>query len=829
MNYAEVAVNSPRLHRGQTFSYAIPARLRVDVGQAVWVPFGSRTIQGIVVGLSDRPAVEPTREIADLVTRSPLLSPLQIELAQWISERYLSPLFDALALMLPPGFERRTVTYVQPVDHRMDLSSLTPEERQILRIIGDKGKTSLPQLEKAIGKRKARQTTDQLLDRQLITKTVELEKVKIKPKTVPHVKLIADRKRIAAEKADLDRSRAHKQAEVLEFLTGQTQPISVSELRKRLNCSLATIKALESRHLVAVERVRIRRDPLSHLSVTASPTPPLTPSQQAAWESIYNAVVREAPMQSGQSGLPAAQSGQAGKPPVFLLFGVTGSGKTEIYLRALSQVIAAGKRGICLIPEIALTQQTVERFASRFPGRVAVLHSGLSLGEQFDEWQWIMEGNCDVVIGPRSALFAPLPDLGLIIIDEEHEWTYKQEDKSPRYHAQDVAIELAQLSDAIVILGSATPDVGSFLKAQQGEYHLVELKERITPRGYSPLPEVSIVDLREELKAGNTSSLSRSLLAAMKETLAQGEQIILFLNRRGAATFIRCRNCGFVFRCPRCSIALTLHSLEKRLVCHRCRYSIPVPQNCPQCSRRNLRFLGIGTQRVEEEVGHFFPEAKVLRWDSDVVTRRYAHEELLKNFRDRKADVLIGTQMIAKGLDLPQVTLAGIISADTGLNFPDFRSGERTFQLLCQVAGRAGRGVKAGRVIIQTYSPDNYTVQAAATHDYLTFYNKEIDYRRRYNYPPFGQLVRLVYSHTNEDLCRREAQRVYHLILDEMNRGLGGEAPNAPIGPVPAFAFRARGRYRWQLFLRGPDPTRILSQFTLPQGWTIDVDPVGMV
>jgi primosomal protein N' (replication factor Y) len=809
MNYAEVAVNSPGSR--STFCYAIPPALNVSAGQAVWVPFGSRLIQGIVLRLSDEPSVEETKEIASIVADFPLLSPIQIKLAQWISEHYFAPPFDALALMLPPGFERRAITFFQPIDAQANLP-LTPEQKQVLHVMRRKKKTSLPELEKLIGKRKAKQITDQLLAHQLITQTLELEKARIKPKMPPYIKLTVDREEIEAAKARLDKSRAYKQAELLEFLSGQTQPISVSELRKQLHCSPATIKALESRHLVSVEKLRVRRDPLFHLSLTTSPPPVLTPSQQAAWESIQDVIAKE--------------TKQPGKQPVFLLFGVTGSGKTEIYLRALAQAVAAGKRGICLIPEIALTQQTVERFASRFPGRVAVLHSGLSPGEQFDEWQWIMEGNCDIVIGPRSALFAPLPRLGLIIIDEEHEWTYKQEDKSPRYHARDVAIKLAQLGDAVVILGSATPDIGSFHKAQQGEYQLVELKERITPRGYSPLPEVSIVDLREELKAGNTSLFSRSLLAAMKETLAQGEQIILFLNRRGTATFVRCRNCGFVFRCPRCSIALTYHSVEKRLICHRCRYSIPVSPSCPRCSRRNLRLLGIGTQRVEEEVRHFFPEARVLRWDRDVITRRYAHEELLKNFRDHKADVLIGTQMIAKGLDLPQVTLAGVINADTGLNFPDFRSSERTFQLLCQVAGRAGRGVKAGKVIIQTYSPDNYIIEAAAKHDYLGFYYKEIDYRRRYNYPPFSQLVRLVYSHTNEELCRREAERVHHLILEKARKGITNFSV---IGPVPAFALRARGRYRWQLFLRGPDPTRMLSQLTLPRGWTIDIDPVGVV
>jgi primosomal protein N' (replication factor Y) (superfamily II helicase) len=815
MNYAEVAVNSPGSRA--TFSYSIPPNLSIAVGQAVWVPFGSQLLQGIVLRLSEEPAVEETKEIAGIVVDFPSLSSLQIKLAQWIREYYFSTPFEALVLMLPPGFERRAVTLFRATDSQIDLP-LTCEQKEALRILGEK-KMSLPELEQAIGKGKARQITDQLLGHKLIAQTVELGKPRVKPQMVAYIRLTGDKEQIEAARARLDKSKAYRQAQLLEFLTSQAQPVSVSELRKYIKCSPATIKALESRHLVSVEERRVRRDPLSQLGVTTSPPPVLTSSQQAAWGSIRDAMVTE--------------RRQSGQPPVLLLFGVTGSGKTEIYLRALAQVVEAGKKGICLIPEIALTQQTVERFASRFPGRVAVLHSGLSLGEQFDEWQWILEGNCDVVVGPRSALFAPLPDLGLIIIDEEHEWTYKQEDKSPRYHARDVAIRLAQLSGAGVILGSATPDIGSFHKAKQGEYQLVELQERVTPRpspqgaGRSALPEVSIVDLREELKAGNRSLLSRSLLAAMRETLAQGEQIVLFLNRRGTATFVRCRNCGFVFRCPRCSVALTYHSAEKRLICHRCRYSIPLPQSCPQCFRHDLRFLGIGTQRVEEEVRHFFPEARLLRWDRDVITKKYAHELLLKNFREHKADVLIGTQMIAKGLDLPEVTLAGIINADTALNFPDFRSSERTFQLLCQVAGRAGRGAKAGKVIIQTYSPDNYVIEAAARHNYVGLYYKEIDYRRQYNYPPFSQLIRMVHSHSNEELCRREAQRVYHLILDEKTRKNLSDC--SVIGPVPAFALRARGRYRWQLFLRGADSTRMLSLLTLPRGWTIDVDPVGMV
>lgn len=806
MSYAEVAVNSPGSR--SSFCYAIPSKLNIDVGQAVWVPFGARVIQGIVVGLSEQPSVQATKEILEPATDYPLLSPMQIELAQWVSEHYLCPLFDAIALMLPPGFQRQTITYLRLVGCQDSLPSLTPEQRQALHLIEKTGKASLKELERKFGAKKAKQLTDQLVHRQLITMNQELEPPRVKPKTIPYVKLTADKDEIKSEMTRLNKCRAYRQAELLDFLNQQTQPIPVNELRSRLHCPLAVIRTLENHHLVSIEPVHVRRDPMSHLSFTPTSPPVFTLSQQAAWKSIQD-------------------NWNRGSPPVFLLFGVTGSGKTEIYLGALAKVIATGRQSACLVPEIALTPQTVDRFASRFPGRVAVLHSGLSPGEQFDEWQWIKEGNCDVVIGPRSALFAPLPDLGLIIIDEEHEWTYKQEDRSPRYHARDVAIRLARLSDAVVILGSATPDIETFHKAQLGQYHLVELRERITPRGYSPLPEVNIIDMKEELRAGNTSLFSRSLLAVMKETLRRDEQVILFLNRRGTATFVQCRDCGFVFRCPRCSIALTYHSMERKLTCHRCHYSTPVPQSCPQCLNRRLKFFGIGTQRIEDEVKCLFPQARLLRWDKDVTTKRHAHEELLTAFRDRKADVLIGTQMIAKGLDMPQVTLAGIISADTGLNFPDFRAGERAFQLLCQVAGRAGRGLKAGEVIIQTYSPDNYAIQSAAKHDYLGFYNQEIEYRRRYDYPPFSQFTRLVYTHTNNELCRREAERMSQVILKEKERT--GKTNLSLIGPVPAFAARVRGRYRWQIIIRGNDLDQFLSRMALPQGWTVDVDPVGII
>ena len=801
MSYAHVAVNSPSY---SSFCYAIPPHLSVTPGQAVWVPFGSRVIQGVVVGLSEQPSVAVVKEIAEVITARPLLSATQLELARWMSSYYLAPLFSALALMLPPGFERKLITLFRLRGDRGVSSPLTPEQAEVVRFIGQKGKASLKELERKFGIRKARRITANLAALDVVVRYSEMEKARVRAKLVSYIRRTASRDEIGDEIAR--NPRAHRQNEVLRFLAEQDKPLLLSEVRKQLDCPSEVIRALEARRLISVELVSVRRDPLLRLNIKPVPFPPLTSSQEAVW---------------------SAMEGSWAKSPVFLLFGVTGSGKTEIYLRALARVIATGKRGICLVPEIALTPQTVERFVSRFPGRVAVLHSALSLGERFDEWRRISEGECDVVIGPRSALFAPQPDLGLIIIDEEHEWTYKQDDKSPRYHARDVAVKLAKLSGVAVILGSATPDIESFYKAEAGQYRLVELKERITPHGYSPLPEVSVVDLKEELKAGNTGNFSRLLLGEMKEALAQGEQVILFLNRRGTATFVQCHRCGFVFRCPRCSIALTYHSVEKKLVCHRCHYALPAPTSCPGCPSSHLRFLGIGTQRVEAEVKELFPQAVVLRWDRDVTTRRYAHEELLSAFRSREADILIGTQMIAKGLDLPWVTLAGVINADTGVNFPDFRAGERTFQLLCQVAGRAGRGVKAGKVIVQTYSPENYAIKAAARHDYAAFYRQEIAYRREYGYPPFSQFIRLVYTHTNDGLCRREAERVGNLLRAAKE---AGSAPDLGlIGPVPAFASRLRGRYRWQLILRGSSPALALSGIALPQGWTVDVDPVGMV
>jgi primosomal protein N' (replication factor Y) len=769
-------------------------------------------LQGIVFGVAEEPAVEETREIAELIDPRPMLFPHQVELARWLSERYLSPLFDAAALMLPPGFERRVLTFIEPVSSPSEaaLASLNPEQREMLFLLQRRGKVELGQLKKKLKREKVDLVIDQLLRKGLVTKTRELERAKVSPKLVPYLALAVSAERARQEIPVLDKRRAYQQAKLLQ-LTAESGLVSFSEV-KRLGFSTSVAQALKEKGLIGVEQFRVQRDPLAHRTFEKTTPPKLATAQEAAWREIRESL-RE---------LSSAE--HRDRTPLFLLHGVTGSGKTEIYLYALDQAISLRRRAIVLVPEIALTPQTISRFSARFPGRVAVLHSKLSMGEQFDEWQRIRDGAFDVVIGSRSAIFAPQPDLGLIVIDEEHEWTYKQQDQSPRYHAREVAIKLAQLTGSAVILGSATPDLESYHRAQIGDYRLLQLTERIAE---ARLPKVEIVDMRQELKDGNRSIFSRSLLQAITKALTAGEQVILFLNRRGTASFVQCRDCGFVLRCRRCDISLTYHGTQDSLICHQCGYEISVPHICPECFSKRIRFLGIGTQRVEEEVAKAFPNARLLRWDRDVTRGKHSHEEILDRFLAHDADILIGTQMIAKGLDLPLVTLVGVINADVGLYFPDFRSSERTFQILTQVAGRAGRGTLGGRVVIQSYSPEHYAIQFAAEHDYHAFYDREFAFRRQQDTPPCNRLTRLTYSHTNAALCQREAERMQQLLKAEIDSW--GLAETSLIGPAPAYTQRVRGRYRWQIVIRSPDPLTILCQVPIPQGWVVDIDPISLI
>ncbi|MHB8717418.1 MAG: replication restart helicase PriA [Candidatus Dormibacteria bacterium] len=515
---------------------------------------------------------------------------------------------------------------------------------------------------------------------------------------------------------------------------------------------------------------------------------------------------------------PLLQAVGAGEHRRFLLHGVTGSGKTEVYLAAIAAALERGRQAIALVPEIALTPQTIRRFAARFPGRVAVLHSALTEAERTAEWRRLRDGHLDVVVGSRSAVFAPLPRLGVIVVDEEDAAAYKQ-DRLPRYHAVEVALERGRLESVPVVLGSATPRVETFYAAHTGGMELLSLSERINAR---PLPPIEVVDLREELAAGNRSPLSLELIGALRDCHQAGGQSILFLNRRGTATVVVCRACGEALSCASCSVSMTYHAERRRCDCHYCGASRPLPAVCSSCGSTAIRGLGMGTERLEAEVSDMFPSLRLLRMDRDTTTTRDAYFDIYERFARHEADCLIGTQMVAKGWDLGNVRLVGIVNADLSLHFPDYRSGEATFALLAQVAGRAGRGEESARVLLQTYSPQHYAVRHATTHDYLGFAREEIRVRRALRFPPYARLVVCTYSHADDARAQDEALRA----REKLSATIGAGSDLDVLGPAPAFLHRLRGEYRWQLTVRGTAVERTYPLLPRGRGWSIDVDPV---
>ncbi len=574
--------------------------------------------------------------------------------------------------------------------------------------------------------------------------------------------------------------------DILNFLAESGEAVAVKEVHDKTGADSAKLNRLAEEGLVVLGEAETWRDPLVDRDFVPTVAPPLTAAQTRVWEEV-----RRHMDQMQWAEVAPESSG------VFLLHGVTGSGKTEIYMRAVERALAQGRQAIVMVPEISLTPQTVRRFAARFPGRVSIIHSGLSQGERYDVWRRARSGEIHVIVGARSALFAPLPDIGLIILDEEHDDSYKQSPpiQPPYYHARDTAIELMRFMRGTVLLGSATPSVITYARAEAGLYHLLRLPDRIiahreriaeqTRRLNAPtarymptdaseavsadLPLVHLVDMRQELRAGNRSIFSRALRTALNEVLARGEQGIFFLNRRGTATFIMCRDCGYIAMCPRCNTPLTYHGPRERLLCHYCGYTRAQLTVCPDCGSTRIKHFGQGTELIEEAVRAEFPTARVIRWDRDTATGREAHEIILRHFSEGHADILVGTQMIAKGLDLPQVTLVGIISADTALGLPDYRAGERTFQLLTQVAGRAGRGALGGRVVMQSYLPEHYAVQAAAEHNYMAFYQQELAYRQAQLYPPFRRLARLLFQYPTVVQAEQEAHRAAEIIQERLD------------------------------------------------------------
>lgn len=596
------------------------------------------------------------------------------------------------------------------------------------------------------------------------------------------------------------RKNATAQERVVAVLRAES-PLLAAELVARAEASYQVLRSLEEQGVIAMSTTTLERK--VEWDVIPDPTLTLTTEQRRAIDIIQNERI--------------------GKRRPVLLHGVTGSGKTEVYLNVIADVIRRGQQAIVLVPEIALTPQTLNRFAARFGERVSVLHSGLSLGERFDQWWKTYHGEVDVVVGARSAVFAPTPNLGLIVLDEEHESTYKQEEGSIRYHTRDVAIQRCALVQGQVILGSATPALESYHNALQGEYGLAELTARVEDR---PLPKVHIVDMRVEFERGNRSMFSTKLQEALGKLAQTGNQAIILLNRRGFARFVLCRECGEVLECPNCQVSLTYHQADARLHCHYCPHREPLPKSCPKCASRFLRQFGVGTEQVEEALTANFPSLKTLRLDADTTRRKGAHASILRKFARGQAQVLVGTQMVAKGFDFPKVTLVGVLSADLALNFPDIRASERTFQLLTQVAGRSGRGDLEGQVFIQSYDPTHFAILAAQNHDYLEFYRREIGFRRQLGYPPFQELTRILCSGPQRE-TEAAARRLHTYLLER------GFPSQDILGPQLAPIGRIQGRFRWQLLLRSHrSPTELLRDLPPVAGdvqVNIDIDPLYML
>ena len=610
----------------------------------------------------------------------------------------------------------------------------------------------------------------------------------------------------------------------MRHVAASSEAIPRPELSKQFGSQV--VKAVIDDGVVEVEKVRVERDPLADYAVQDSIIHDLIPEQSEAIDAISDSIN------------DASNGSDGGK---FLLFGVTGSGKTEVYLRAVEKCIGVGRRAIIMVPEIAMTPQTLQRFASRFPGRIALQHSGLSIGQRFDQWHQIKAGRYDVVIGSRSSIFAPVDDLGLVVIDEEHEWTFKQSDRAPRYHARDVAEKLCDITGATLVLGSATPDIGTYRRAtdesRPDEINLLILPRRINEalgvahRSESGYAESQIVDMRIEIQDGHREMLSRPLLEALNENVSRGEKSILFINRRGSASFVQCVDCGRIRTCPSCQTPLTLHRNPRqgggsRLQCHYCSYSIGAARQCRDCGGSGIARRAAGTEGVEESVQGFFPNTPIIRWDSDTARNAAEHTKLLDEFQSDGNHILVGTQMVAKGLDIPTVSLVGVIAADIGLAVPSFRSAERTFQILSQVTGRAGRADTAGKAIIQTFQPDHFAIAAAAAQDYRGFYEHEIETRRHFELPPFSRYARLAYGAYESNDAEMEVRSV-RTRIDQFIES--SSSPDIEVaGPSPAFPARQAGRYRWQILLKGQDFASILDEVPLGPGWTTDIDPIEM-
>lgn len=758
INIAKVIVDVPAMQVDRPFDYFIPEDLEelIRPGMRVSVPFGNRKIQGFVTSLDETEENPKLKGIDGVMDLAPVLNEELMELGDWLAEDTLSFRVSAYQAMLPAALRAKYEKYFLRLDDENEELEQLFEGYETLDWKVAEARGLLKQIGKWV--------------REGSVEVVYQVKNKITNKKVRVVSCLKSPYQLTEIIEDMPKN-AKAQSRVLAFFQAfEGSEILFSELKKQAGTTDTTIKKLADLNILTIQEKIISRDPYQNHQFEKSESLQLLPDQQTACWKITAATEQE----------------------TFLIHGVTGSGKTEIYLQTIEAKLKEGKDAIVLVPEISLTPQMVERFKSRFGSEVAVLHSALSSGEKYDEWRKIERKEARVVVGARSAVFAPLENLGIIIIDEEHEASYKQED-NPRYHARDVAIWRANKYQCPVVLGSATPSLESFARAKKGVYTLIELPSRVNDRA---MPEVSVVDMREELRKENRTEFSTELLEKIKDRIAKKEQTVLMLNRRGYSSFVMCRDCGYVVECPNCDISLTYHQSSNQMKCHYCGHEERVPQKCPSCEGEHIRYFGTGTQKVEESLTKLIPEARVIRMDVDTTRTKGAHEKLLKSFRNHEADILLGTQMIAKGLDFPDITLVGVLNADTMLHLPDFRASERTFQLLTQVSGRAGRHERTGEVVVQSYNPEHYSIEFAKKHDFIGFYNHEMQLRKMGSYPPFYYLTMINVSDENEMKAIRTIQEMAQFLRGK----LGPDA--VVLGPVPSTITRIKNKYRYQCIIK---------------------------
>ncbi|WP_372867980.1 primosomal protein N' [Planomicrobium okeanokoites] len=789
---AEIIVDVAAHPIDRPFDYLIPEKLEAltEPGMRVKVPFGNRKVLGFITNIKEKSDFDPGRmkPIHELMDVVPVLNTELLKMAAWMKEQTVCFEIDALQVMVPAAlrakYEKRFVL----------ASGLEAVDTRLHPYFGNKPFIRSQDAEDVFGLIKKELDKGTIIADTNIQQQTAVKKVRMIHITDSVEKL---------ESIDI-RGNAKQQLKLMDFMKENPGlSIESSELQKIAGVTLPTIYSLAEKGAADLSNVETYRDPKMLTEIEKKDNLVLTEAQQKAFDAIDKSL---------------------NSPRTFLLHGITGSGKTEIYLQTIDQVLKEGKEAIMLVPEISLTPQMTLRFKERFGDMVAVLHSGLSAGEKYDEWRKIQRGEVKVAVGARSAIFAPFENLGLIILDEEHESSYKQDD-SPRYHARDLAIWRGEYHSCPVILGSATPSLESYARAQKGVYELLVLEKRARNQ---PLPAVHIVDMREELRTGNRSMFSVQLADAIRDRLAKKEQTVLFLNKRGYSSFVLCRDCGTVMQCPNCDISLTYHRSSEMMKCHYCGYDERVPHTCPECESEHIRFFGTGTQKVEEELAKLVPEARVLRMDVDTTRNKGAHEKILNSFGEGKADILLGTQMIAKGLDFPNITLVGVLSADTTLHLPDFRAAEKTYQLLTQVSGRAGRDVLPGTVFVQSYTPEHYAITLAKDQLYEPFYDQEMAMRRASGYPPYYYVVNIQFTHEDLMTVAEYAGQTVEYLREQLSD------QTVIIGPSASLIARVNNRYRYQCLIKykkEPKLTEVMQQLIkiyrsdwLKKGATLAID-----